>query len=60
MDGQAILSIRYQVLIEHQAIISPAIVEDKSFYRFIVERKMDCSSAPGFILYVRSKLTQRA
>ena len=42
VDGQAIISIRHQVLIEQHAIIPPAIVQDQSFYRIVVERKIDC------------------
>jgi hypothetical protein len=49
VDGQAILSISHEVLIEHHAIIPPAIVEDQSLYRFVVEDKIDCSAAGGFI-----------
>ena len=53
VDGQAIISIRHQVLIEQHAIIPPAIVEHQGFYRFVVERKIDCSAARGLILYLR-------
>jgi hypothetical protein len=57
--GEAILSLRHQVLIEHHAIIPPAIVEDQGFYRFVVERKIDCSAARGLILYLRRALKVR-
>jgi len=53
VDGEAILSISHEVLIEHHAIIPPAIVEHQGFYRFVVERKIDCSAARGLILYLR-------
>jgi len=56
VDGQAIISIRHQVLIEQHAIIPPAIVQDQSFYRIVVERKIDCPAARGFILYLRSSI----
>jgi len=56
VDGQAIRSISHQLLIEHHAIIPPAIVEYESFYWFVVERKIDCSAARGLILYLRSSI----